>query len=209
MNPQPLIGISGRKRSGKDTIAEYLRLQWGFTRLAFADPIKQHMAELDPIIDADSSGGVWRLSDELENFKTDADPTGWEGAKADDEVRRLLQVHGNSTRQLIGDNVWIDATMRQVHPLLAEGKPVVIPDVRYRNEAERVINMGGAVIRVERPALNKGTAATDLHISETDLDEFEHFATVLINDGTIEQLRQAAEDYITHDFKHGRAALCR
>ncbi len=36
-----IILISGYKRSGKDTIADYLVQKYGFTRYGFADPIKE------------------------------------------------------------------------------------------------------------------------------------------------------------------------
>ena len=35
-----LIGLSGKKGSGKDTVAEFLIKHHNFTRIAFADPIK-------------------------------------------------------------------------------------------------------------------------------------------------------------------------
>ena len=35
-----IIGITGKKRSGKDTISEYFEKKYKFTRNAFADPIK-------------------------------------------------------------------------------------------------------------------------------------------------------------------------
>ncbi len=43
-----LIGISGRKRSGKDTLASRLISEHGFTRVAFADPLKATMPALGP-----------------------------------------------------------------------------------------------------------------------------------------------------------------
>jgi len=36
-----VIGLCGRKRVGKDTVAEYLKKQFGFTQYAFADPLKE------------------------------------------------------------------------------------------------------------------------------------------------------------------------
>ena len=35
-----LIGLTGKARSGKDTVANYLFNQHGYTRIAFADPVK-------------------------------------------------------------------------------------------------------------------------------------------------------------------------
>ena len=36
-----LIGLLGKKRVGKDTVAEYLIEKYNFIRYAFADPIKE------------------------------------------------------------------------------------------------------------------------------------------------------------------------
>ena len=36
-----IIGISGKKRSGKDTVADFLIQEYGFIKYGFADPIKQ------------------------------------------------------------------------------------------------------------------------------------------------------------------------
>ena len=36
-----IIGILGQKRNGKDTCADYLVEHYNFTKVSFADPIKQ------------------------------------------------------------------------------------------------------------------------------------------------------------------------
>ena len=36
-----IIGLSGKKRSGKDTVAEYLCAHYGFINYGFGDPIKE------------------------------------------------------------------------------------------------------------------------------------------------------------------------
>ena len=36
-----IIGLAGKKGSGKDTIAEYLCAQYGFINYGFGDPIKE------------------------------------------------------------------------------------------------------------------------------------------------------------------------
>lgn len=198
MNPQPLIGISGRKRTGKDTLAGFLVAGHGFTRLAFADPLKAIVAELNPAIPAytalgsDDPDDAWRVQDELDSCKSDTDPAGWEGAKAEPEVRRLLQAQGEAVRRHLGENVWVDATINKAHYLLAEGKPVVIPDVRYPNEAERIKALGGIVVRVNRPGTAEGTSSTDLHISETALDGYD-FDVIVTNDSDVAFLKRAAK----------------
>lgn len=192
MNPQPLIGISGRKRAGKDTLAGFLVADHGFTRLAFADPLKAIVVELaplvpdiDPAFPNDRAGGHLPLDQYVSVW-------GWEDAKGNPEVRRLLQVQGEAVRRHLGENVWVDATINKAHYLLAEGKPVVIPDVRYHNEAERIKALGGIVVRVNRPGTAEGTSSTDLHISETALDGYD-FDVIVTNDSDVAFLKRAAK----------------
>jgi hypothetical protein len=45
-----IIGLSGYARSGKDTVAELLVLNYGFKRMAFADGIRESLIALNPIL---------------------------------------------------------------------------------------------------------------------------------------------------------------
>lgn len=44
--PLPNIALTGRLRSGKDTVAAYLVEKYGYTRVAFGDELKRHYHEL-------------------------------------------------------------------------------------------------------------------------------------------------------------------
>ena len=46
-----IIGLSGYARSGKDAVAQVLVSEFGFKRVAFADPIRDLLYEMDPKID--------------------------------------------------------------------------------------------------------------------------------------------------------------
>lgn len=47
----PLVGITGRKRSGKDTVARILAAGWpGLHQVAFADPMKRMLTALNPAV---------------------------------------------------------------------------------------------------------------------------------------------------------------
>jgi len=50
-----LIGLSGPKRSGKDTIAQMLVEERGFVKYSLATPIKQMLLDLDPFVDGPTS----------------------------------------------------------------------------------------------------------------------------------------------------------
>lgn len=53
-----LIALTGRKRSGKDTVGQFLQTA-GFERVAFGDPVKRILADLNPYVDgARRSGSV-------------------------------------------------------------------------------------------------------------------------------------------------------
>lgn len=183
-NPQPLIGISGRKRAGKDTLASFLVNDHAFTRLAFADPLKAIVGELNPIIGY--RNGFQRVRDALALHGPERIKDEWP------EYRRLLQVHGDAVRRHIGPTVWVDALISKVHWHLAEGKPVVISDVRFPNEADRIKDLGGIVVRVNRPGTADGTGSNDLHISETALDDYE-FDQVIDNNRSTDSLREIAK----------------
>lgn len=192
----PLIGLMGRKRSGKDTFAERLVSAHGFVRVAFADPLRATLYDLDPLVRVEidevsllTGGGdpqdasYWRLAP-LVDF------IGWERAKELREVRRLMQAHGVAIREHVGESVWVDAAMWEVQSL-RDTTPVVVTDVRFPNEAAAVGADGGILIRIERP----GQDAGDAHISETALDGYPADFT-FVNAGSVEDLHRLADSVL-------------
>lgn len=160
-----LIGLTGRKRAGKDTAARYLVQNYRFRSMAFADPLREAALALDPIVDPESLY-TSRLSEVVERY-------GWEQAKDElPEVRRTLQRLGTEVvRDRIRPNAWIDLlrerveevrdkdmTEHQKHPLHyaldPELTPIVITDVRFENEADLITELGGSVVEIHRPGHN-------------------------------------------------------
>lgn len=163
-----LIGLSGYARSGKDTMAELLCLNYDFNRISFADPMRDAMYKLNPYVD-----GVIRLADLVDDH-------GWDVAKSKDEARRLLQVFGTEVgREMFGGNFWIDQAFKQIDP----AANVVIADVRFPNEADAIKARGGQVVRVNR----KDIKAVNRHASEHAMDNY-MFNHVIYNDGTLDDL---------------------
>jgi len=172
-----LIGLVGRKRSGKDTVASMLNARGGYQRLAFADALKAVALELDPILWHSMIHHVpVRLSEKVRRV-------GWEEAKEDQEVRRILQALGVAVRTHIDTDAWVNIVEAKVHEHQRDGVPTVITDVRFPNEVEMIEARGGLVIRVTRAGLPQD----DLHISETALDDHPVDYTVA-NDGSLEDL---------------------
>lgn len=183
-----LIGLIGKKRVGKDTLAEHLVGEHGFIRVAFADPLRQAALDLDPIV------GATVVVDEYVRLGGIVESVGWEKAKGDYEVRRTLQRLGVAIRNLDPD-FWLRMGLEEA----AKHEHAVITDVRFRNEAKAVEKAGGVTIRITRE-----TGLTDTHVSETELDDWTpHY--VLSNEGDIESLHMCA-DMIVHQVHTKKGA---
>ena len=81
--PSVIVGLCGRKRSGKDTLAEELVERYGYTRVAFADPLREMLLALDPVVEQGDYTRTLRVSDMVAT-------RGWEDAKAHPEVLKRV-----------------------------------------------------------------------------------------------------------------------
>lgn len=150
MNAPKIIGIAGRKRHGKDTLAdvlmeEFRAKQFACAKIGFAYALKEEVAE-----------AVGCSVDYIEQHK--------------DNFRLILQGWGTDFRRnLHGELYWIEQFHRQV--AYKSFLPyIIVPDVRFRNEAACIKELGGTLIRVVRTNIPDDH---DKHISENDLDGFE------------------------------------
>jgi hypothetical protein len=172
MKKQPLlIGLFGRKRSGKDTVLSILK-QIGVPaeRVSFADPLKMEVAVACNVTPS-----------YLEIHKEIFRPcVAWWGT----EFRRGLY----------DDNYWVTRAAERIDQLAHEGASVIcLTDVRFPNEARFVRQRGGLLWKIERPipfrqrireALFGYEHASESHFSTMEPDH------VIVNDGSLEQLRE-------------------
>ncbi len=175
-----IIGITGKKRHGKDTAAEAFVKHHGFFRVGFADALKRAALALDPIVRFD--GVLWlRLQDVVDDI-------GWESAKEISEIRRILQRLGTEVvRDTVHPDGWLMAWQHQVDSFGNAGvENVVVPDVRFLNEAAYVRKLGGRIVRVVRPDLPE---SGDGHASEIEQDQIEADLTV-VNEGSVESFQR-------------------
>lgn len=163
-----IIGLTGYAQSGKDSVAKTLVEHYGFTRLAFADKIRDMLYDLNPMVkDGFRLQGV-------------VDAYGWDQAKVlFPEVRKDLQALGVSARTHLDPNIWVIAVLRQ----MKDEVNYVITDVRFINEALIIKQAEGELWRVKRP----GVGAVNSHVSESDLDGYK-VDKILSNGGTLEEL---------------------
>lgn len=154
-----LCGISGKARSGKNTVALPF-IQAGFKCIALADKVKEIARDL----------------------------FGWDGKK-DEKGRNLLIAIGMLGRQIDPD-VWIKYAMEKIKT----GEHVVIPDIRFKNEASWIKAHKGVLIRVVRPALEKlDMDEWRKSKSEIDLDCWEDWDYIIVEDD-YKMLQEKAKD---------------
>lgn len=209
-----VIGITGKKRAGKDSLADVLVSEFGFARLAFADPLKEAVLEADPFVEIvfpdgacgdDECCGPSYDYEEYLRISDLVDRYGWEQAKAFPDVRRLLQDFGQSIRA-IDPEFWVRATLDKIEFERArtwDGSVVktlpagfVVTDVRYINEADALRSRGAEIVRVVRPETQDG----DAHESETEMDGYPVDLNIL-NTGTLGGLRLLGLDLGEHRLR--------
>lgn len=159
-----ILGIAGKKQSGKDTFADYI-IQYArgiVVKRSLSDPLKDEVAQLLNI-------PRQRIDNEKAHF------------------RPLLQWYGTEWKRAeFGNDYWIKKLEEKV--LLSNADIIIIPDVRFANEVDWVRHMGGTVIKMERlGAFNK-----DPHISENQINNFVPDITIKANSGDLETLKLKA-----------------
>ena len=158
-----LIGISGKKQSGKSTLAEGIVGRDGSNRaiLTFASPLKRLVHQL-----FDNRKVARYETEEEKSYKLPCGHT----------VREVLQLFGTDACRGIDINCWLRMYKKTIgeHDNFAV---VVTPDVRFPNEVETIKKLGGVCIRLTRNPIKK----KDTHESETALDDYTGWDLVIDN----------------------------
>lgn len=193
-----VIGLTGVARAGKDTVAgivveELNESGLDAKREGFADKLK---------ISAALALG-WS-GDDLVALMDDLKVGGYVESGLDDTVtggarisgREFLQRYGTEAhRDLFGDGFWVDALLPlrrwsvgyggiAAEPDRDDCDVLVVPDVRFDNEAQRILKYEGVIWRVSRP----GIGAANGHASESGIAD-ELVTRTIRNDGGLGYLR--------------------
>ena len=169
MSKQLLVGLCGPAGCGKDTVAMHM-VRRGFSRYAFASPIKAMVSKLLNVPE-----GAW-------------DNREWKEARIDwlgKSPRELAQTLGTEWgRQHVNPDLWLRMGLREWDRVRESLSPrLVITDVRFENEALAIINSGGTVWRVERENVPQIAS----HVSEKGIPPA-LIEGVVKNNGSLDQL---------------------
>lgn len=155
-----VIGIAGRMRTGKTTLAVELRnkLQLhGYNSVtidSFAEELRWQVAKsLWPKMPAPSARFLL-AERESENKET---------------IRPLMQALGEAKRKIVSPDYWVNA-LAQNHAN-EKTQVLIVDDVRHKNEADWVLRNNGILIRLnanEKTLMDRGANPERLaHYSET------------------------------------------
>lgn len=171
MKAPKLIGLySPAPQSGKTCVASVISEQ-GYTIVPFAATLKDMIVPMIVALGYDY-------------------PRAWELVISDKSyvlpeigvsARHMLQTLGTEYgRQCLHPDVWLKCWQKKAERFSA----VVADDIRFPNEADLILSMGGEMWLVQRFDVQRTTD----HSSEGSLDHY-GFDRVIENDGTLDELR--------------------
>jgi len=202
-----LLAFSGKSQAGKTTAALHCAKTFGGTKIALADSLKEEVATLlKHFIKFRPENLYGSAADREEIFQIEA---GEWAACADKDLqealapffsitdgghtismtfRTLLQTYGTEYRRNQNRNYWTDRGKERI--LSAQGH-VFVDDIRFPDEVEMIHDLGGMVVRIERPDDSYGGKSD--HTSETSLDGYSGFDVTVINGGDVTDLEETVE----------------
>jgi len=207
-----IIGICGFIGSGKDTVADYLVNFHGFRRESFANSLKDAVSRVFGW-DRELLEGRTKESREWRETKDE-----WwsKRLKQDITPRWVLQYWGTEVcRKGFHDDIWVASLENRLRTTKDD---IVITDCRFPNEIKAIKAVGGKVIRIKRGPepdwynsakdYNKGMKRIGWALGKDILEKAgvhaseyswvgSKFDTVLINDGTIDDLFKQVEEFLT------------
>lgn len=187
-----IIGLTGPAGSGKDTVGDLLVAHAGFTKMAFADPLKKEVADAFDVELLDlthretkehamsglalrrcrSEGFVVRMiiTHALADQRLDLD--------APRSPRWIMQQWGTEYRRHQTKNYWIGQFLGRVNYLRnkCQAGHLVVSDCRFADEVYAVRHaLGGQLWQITRPEL---AALPGGHVSEVSGSEFRPDAVI-------------------------------
>jgi hypothetical protein len=176
-----VVLLGYRKSSGKDTLGKMLCERDGFVRVAYADKLKEIVSDLFRFNHEQTEGSLKETLDPRYGFSP----------------RYAFQTIGTEHLRSIYPNVWTDYVYKTTIPnLICKSKTrFVITDFRFPNEHQAALDyekhLRECAVDIKVRAINiirPGLPTSDLHSSETALDNYTRWDHIIQNDGSIEDL---------------------
>ena len=198
MSDEPIrvLGLTGAKQSGKDTVAQRLSQNFGarlYQRLGFMDDAKVVVAAMFKIkpeqIDELKLDEYFRIS--IANIRG----YGREMHRSL-TMREILQGFGDGCRDAYGAEFYVEAMRQQLATLLEVDRArerhvcYIVSDVRTDAEAEMIQGLGGSILLVDGPEIDP---------EHEDPHHTENGVSPGLIDGVIDNTRRPTIDDLAED----------
>lgn len=166
-----LIGITGKKQHGKDTLGQFFVNNYDFERLAFADALKEACRHIFGFTEEQLYGNK---KEDIDEFWGVSPRTVYQYVGTDLFREQMYKIIPKT-----GKNIWVDVIKKQILDKWKKNPNIcfVITDVRFDNEVDMIRKMGGIMIKVVRSIEN----SDDNHPSESNVDSLSVDHIVLNN----------------------------
>jgi hypothetical protein len=220
-----LILLSGKLRSGKNQLCEYLTDDFQKNGLSvkqdlYAKDLKDACAQdfkiLSDVINQhinsikSSVGVFFDMHDKISISAQDNIFNTIDKMKFKDEnfyedktdiTRALLQLYGTDIfRNRVDENYWMKKLAERINND-SDNDVIIITDVRFPNELEDIHDFikGRRIVsvRINRP-MNRNSSSNE-HVSETALDDYTFWEYIVDNEGTLEDLKNISK-YLSEDI---------
>lgn len=188
-----LIGLVGRRGTGKDTIAHHLVASYNFRNRKFAGPLKDALKSLFCLTDAHVEGPLKEIIHPMWGVSP----------------RAMMQFFGTNVMQSklqellphIGREHAVQRLLMEMDTDMYSGENTntVVSDVRFQHELDALLKRGAVIVQVKRTVNMVQDTIIDAHESEAGVDDL--FSHVQIeNNGSLECLLLKVDQLISEIF---------
>ena len=188
-----ILGLTGCRRSGKDTVADYLVQHFGFIKASIGGPVH----EISHLI----LTGLGYSDKDLQKLVYGRMRDTFVVPEIGMTVRDLQVKIGMNGRDLIHPDLWVNIAKRRFVRDVPDNCPgIVNTSIRFANEAEFYTGMGGVIARVVNDRAEADNPAKDCKSEQTHLVSH---TVEIINNGSIENLHHEVND-LMHFLETGK-----
>lgn len=195
-----IISVSGLAGSGKDVIGSMFVNKLGFTRIAFADTLKEVCSKMlqlpinyfhdttlkDKAFDIPflfNKDLAANLAFELNELGIDVTPARfmeYENTTINSPRDALTFIGTDLCRNLVDKDIWVNITLNKIKAI--DGH-VIVTDTRFNSERAALKGIGATLMYLDRPSISNAFKRELAHQSETEQLN-DRYDIIVMNDST-------------------------